>query len=70
MTKLSISISAVLAIAAVYGDAAKATTTPWSHEQDSDLGFRFHILVPCLPRSREMENQPSIISCPRTPMPN
>ena len=41
MTKLSISICAVLAIAAVYGDAANATTTPWSHEQDSDLGFRF-----------------------------
>src|SRR6187551_2898720 len=41
MTKLSISICAVLAIAAVYGSAANATTTPWSHEQDSDLGFRF-----------------------------
>ena len=41
MTKLNISICAVLAIASVYGGAANAATTPWSHEQDSDLGFRF-----------------------------
>ena len=40
MTKPRISICVFLA-AAVCAGAASAATTPWSHEQDSDLGFRF-----------------------------
>jgi hypothetical protein len=41
MTKLRISICVFLAAAAVCAGAASAATTPWSHEQDNDLGFRF-----------------------------
>jgi hypothetical protein len=40
MRKLRISICVFLA-AAVCAGAASAATTPWSHEQDGDLGFRF-----------------------------
>jgi hypothetical protein len=33
---------AILAVAAaVYASVANAATTPWSHQQDGDLGFRF-----------------------------
>jgi hypothetical protein len=41
MTRLSLSICVFFAAAAVCAGAASAATTPWSDEQDSDLGFRF-----------------------------
>jgi hypothetical protein len=40
MTKLRVSICVFLA-AAFSAVAASAATTPWSHEHDGDLGFRF-----------------------------
>jgi len=40
MKKIRVSICAFLA-AAFCAVAASAATTPWSHEQDGDLGFRF-----------------------------
>ena len=40
MKKIRVSIYAFLA-AAFCAVAASAATTPWSHEQDGDLGFRF-----------------------------
>ena len=43
MDKLRIIVCfcAIVAAATVYGSAGNTATTPWSHEQDRDLGFRF-----------------------------
>ena len=41
MTKLIISACVALIIAAVNPGAVNAATPPWSHEQDSGLGFHF-----------------------------
>src|SRR6188474_959677 len=69
MTKLRISICVFLA-AAVCAGAASAATTPWSHEQDSDLGFRFSYSRALFTRIEGDGNRPSIIWCRRTPMRN
>jgi hypothetical protein len=40
--RMTLLFCAILAVAAaVYGSVGNAATTPWSHEQDRDFGFRF-----------------------------
>jgi hypothetical protein len=72
MSRLCVSISiCVIAVTAwVYAAIAMQQRRLGRMSRTTTSAFNFHIHGPCLLRSREMENRPSIISFPRTLRPN